>query len=131
CIAIVPPDDTAPLDRALGDAASGGFDWLVLTSANAVRIVADRLAALGISPYALQAVAIATVGAATAEAVQAQLRLPVAVVPDEQVAEGLAAALTAATQPGARVLLPQAELARPVLAEQLAASGAHVTQVVA
>lgn len=131
CIAIVPPTDVAPLDGALRQAAHGAFDWLVLTSANAVRIVADRLAALGIAPGALHTVAMATVGAATAEAVHEYLNLPVALVPDEHVAEGLAAALAAAMQPGARILLPQAELARPVLAEQLAAAGARVTQVVA
>lgn len=131
CIAIVPPAEVAPLDRALAEAASGGFDWLVLTSANAVRVVADRLAAVGLAPDALQTVAIATVGAATAEAVQKILNLPVALVPDEHVAEELAAALAGAMQPGARILLPQAELARPVLAEQLAAAGARVTQVVA
>ena len=131
CIAIVPPANIAPLDASLQRLAGGAFDWLVLTSANGVRIVAERLDALAIAPDRLHTLHIATVGAATAKAVQAQLGLPVALVPDEQVAEGLAAALAAAMQPGARVLLPQAELARPVLAEQLAASGAHVTQVVA
>ncbi len=131
CIAIVPPVDTAPLDESLQRLADGAFDWLVLTSANAVRIVAERLDVLGIAPGRLHALQIATVGAATAEAVQAQLGLTVALVPDEQVAEGLAAALASAMQPGARILLPQAELARPVLAEQLAAAGARVTQVVA
>ncbi len=131
CIAIVPPADTAPLDESLERLAGGAFDWLVLTSANAVRIVADRLHTLGIPPDALGSIAIATVGAATAEAVQARLGLPVALVPDEQVAEGLAAALARAMQPGARILLPQAELARPVLAEQLSAAGARVTQVTA
>ncbi|MCB0055976.1 MAG: uroporphyrinogen-III synthase [Caldilinea sp.] len=131
CIAIVPPADIAPLDECLQRLAGGAFDWLVLTSANGVRIVAERLDALAIAPDRLDTLRIATVGAATAEAVQAELGLPVALVPDEQVAEGLAAALAAAMQPNARVLLPQAELARSILAEQLATAGARVTQVVA
>ena len=46
-------------------------------------------------------------------------------------AEGLAAAMTAMLAPGQRVLLPQADIARPVLARELAAAGLVVTQVTA
>ncbi|HRW50321.1 MAG TPA: uroporphyrinogen-III synthase, partial [Caldilinea sp.] len=49
CIAIVPPADIAPLDECLQRLAGGAFDWLVLTSANGVRIVAERLDALAIA----------------------------------------------------------------------------------
>lgn len=131
CLAIQPPADTTALDRALQSAANGGCDWLVLTSANAVRSVAARLAALELAPRRLASVCVATIGAATAAAVRAQLGLEVRLTPAEEVAEGLAAALEAAIQPGARILLPQAALARDVLAERLKATGAAVTHVVA
>ena len=50
-------------------------------------------------------------------------------MPDESVAEGLAASLAASLRPGERVLLPQADIARPVLAQRLAAAGAKVVAV--
>jgi uroporphyrinogen-III synthase len=46
-IEIQPPSDFAPLDRALRQLDS--YDWLILTSANTVRALADRAAALGLS----------------------------------------------------------------------------------
>lgn len=131
CLAIAPPADTTALDQALQLAARGGYDWLVLTSANAVRIVATRLAALEIATSRLTGVRVATVGKATAEAVRTQLGLDVALTPAEEVAEGLAAALAAALQPGDCILLPQAALARDVLLRRLKATGAAVTHVVA
>src|SRR5574340_802610 len=65
CLAIAPPDNTAPLDDALHAAASGQFDWLAFTSANAVDAVAQRLAAIGMNPSALAAVRVAAVGPST------------------------------------------------------------------
>jgi uroporphyrinogen-III synthase len=131
CLAIAPSADATALDQALQLAAHGGFDWLVLTSANAVRSVAARLAALEIASPRLAGVRVATVGAATAEAVRAQLGLEVLLTPAEEVAEGLASALEAAVQPGDRILLPQAARARDVLVQRLKTTGAAVTNVVA
>lgn len=131
CLAIAPPADTTALDQALQLAAHGGYDWLVLTSANAVRIVATQLTSLEIASSQLAGLRIATVGAATAAAVRAQLGLEVNLTPAEEVAEGLAAVLAATLQPGDRILLPQAALARDVLLRRLKATGAAVTHVVA
>ncbi|MCA9871777.1 MAG: uroporphyrinogen-III synthase, partial [Anaerolineae bacterium] len=52
CIAIAVPEDAAPLDEALRGLAAGGYDWLVLTSRNAVAILAERLDALDLAPLA-------------------------------------------------------------------------------
>ena len=41
CIAIAPPEDDAPLRRALAN--RDAFDWLVLTSANTVLALASLL----------------------------------------------------------------------------------------
>ncbi|MCS6827774.1 MAG: uroporphyrinogen-III synthase [Caldilinea sp.] len=131
CLAIQLPADSTALDQSLRAAAQGGFDWLVLTSANTVRILAQRLAALDISPQQLGGVRIAVVGAATARSVQEELGLHVALVSQEEVAEGLAAALEPVARPGERILLPQSALARDVLFKRLTAIGASVHPIVA
>lgn len=135
CIAIAPPEDTGPLDAALHAAAGGAFDWLVLTSSNTVAALAERLAALGLDPAALRSVAVAAVGTATARAAARDLGLTAALTPAAFVAEALAAALIERGPAGGRVLLCQADLARPALADALrAADGFNrraVTTVVA
>ena len=47
CIAIEPPADTTELDAALAAAAAGYYDWLVITSANTVLVLAEPVAAAG------------------------------------------------------------------------------------
>ena len=39
CIDFLPPQDPAPLERALEALAAGKFDWLVLTSTTAVEAI--------------------------------------------------------------------------------------------
>jgi uroporphyrinogen-III synthase len=136
CIAIAPPADTGPLDAALRGLVSGEFAWLVLTSRNTVAMLAERLKALGVDlrgnrPLHRQAVSLAAVGAATAEAAGHELGLRADLIPGEFVAEALAAALVERLRPGDRVLLCQADIARPVLADALRAAGAEVTSLVA
>ncbi|HRJ40661.1 MAG: uroporphyrinogen-III synthase [Caldilineaceae bacterium] len=128
-IAIAPPADTSALDAALTDALADVFDWLVITSANTVESLAQRLE-IGASPgLATGHLRVAAIGTATAEAAERRLGVQVSVVPDEQIAESLANAL--AVQPGQRILLPQSEITHPLLAEALQAAGADVTQVTA
>jgi uroporphyrinogen-III synthase len=129
CIAIAPPQQTAPLDTALQAAAAGAFDWLVVTSTNTVRAIAQRLTTLGLTLTPHSTLAVAAVGPATAQSVQHRLGLPVHVVPETYVAEALAQVLQPVSQ--RRILLPQADLAPPVLAQKLAAAGAYVTAVTA
>ena len=52
-IEIVPPEDPGPLDEALRELEA--YEWVGFTSANAVRAVASRLAALDLPPGAGQA----------------------------------------------------------------------------
>lgn len=131
CIAIAAPADTRPLDSALRDLTAGRFDWLVLTSRNAVTVLAERLRGLAIDSLDESLFSIAAVGSATAQAVERDLQLPVALIPGTFVAEALAADLLRQLAPGGRVLVCQADIARPVLVEALAAGGAAVTSVVA
>lgn len=126
-IEIIPPDSYADLDEALTAVAC--YDWLVLTSANAVDVIAARLETLQIPVEALVAVQIAAIGNATANAVTA-LGLAVELVPPRAVAESLLETLLPLVKnKDKRVLIIRAKVARDVLPESLRAAGVSVTIV--
>ena len=123
-----PPNDFDPLDKALRDLHA--FDWLLLTSANAVRALVDRSRALGVDVMnSFAALRIAAVGPVTAEAAR------VAGLSVSQVAakhQGLALAEEFATEfARKRILLPRSDLAGQDLPDALRRLGAQVTEVVA
>jgi uroporphyrinogen-III synthase len=120
-LAIVPPADPAPLERAATELYR--YDWVVFASVNAVEAFVPLAGAL------LASVRIATVGAATSQALRDHGLEP-DLTPAREEASGLVASLAPEVR-GRRVLLPQAADARPVLGEGLAAAGAEVTAVVA
>ena len=124
-IEIRPPEDLAPLDRALRELSS--YDWLILTSANTVRALADRAAALGLNLAAAARFNVAAVGKATAEAAR-QAGFAIALVPESYVAESLAKSLAGQTR-GRKVLLARAAVARDVIPHALRAAGATVDVV--
>jgi uroporphyrinogen III methyltransferase/synthase len=128
-IAFEPPLDPGPLERALG--SLGEWDWLVFTSATAVRETAQRMRALGAGalPSSLR---VACVGPATAAAARA-LGLPVHVEPEERSlpAELAAALVRVGLAAGARVLFPAAERAREELPAALDRAGARTSAVAA
>jgi uroporphyrinogen-III synthase len=124
-IEIVPPESYTPLDDALRQA--GDFDWLVVTSANAVRVMDERLTALGLGVQSLAHLRCAAVGPSTADAMRS-MGLVVDVVPERYVGEALADAL-ADHVGGQRVLLVRAAVARDVVPEALRAAGAEVAIV--
>lgn len=124
-IEIRPPLDAAPLDRALRTLDS--YDWLILTSANTVRALADRSAALGLNLAAASQLKVAAVGEATAEAAR-QVGFAVALVPETYVAESLTKSLAGQTR-GRKVLLARAAVARDVIPHTLRVAGATVDVV--
>lgn len=124
-IEIVPPESYGPLDEALREAKR--FAWLVVASANAVRVIGERLAALDLGVEWLAHLRGAAVGASTAEALRG-LGLTVDVAPERYVGESLAAALADRVR-GQRVLLVRAAVARDVVPDALRAAGAAVTVV--
>jgi uroporphyrinogen III methyltransferase/synthase len=128
-IEIVPPDDPAPFRAAL--ARLGDYGWVVFTSANAARAVADALQGAGSDGGAFVATRVCAVGPVTAAALR-DAGIRVDLVPAEHVGEGVVAALAAAGPlAGARVLLPRAAEAREVIPDELARRGATVDVVVA
>ena len=125
CLAILPPDDAEPLDDALRHLMQ--YDWLLLTSANTVDALAQRLRVLDVGLPA--GVRIGVVGAATAHAAQRALGATVAALPERFSAAELADALPDIA--GAKALLPQSAAADDTLARALAGRGAIVSPVVA
>lgn len=127
-ISIAPPDDWGPLDEAL--AGIGDFDWIVFTSVNGVRYFFQRLRDRGGDVRDLGGVNLAAIGPATRDALE-HFGLRVAFMPGAFRAEEIGKQLPALLKPGARVLLPRADIAPRILGETLAAAGAAVREVTA
>ncbi len=124
---IVPPDSYGELDGAIR--GLDRYDWVVFTSANGVRAFLGRLVALGLDTHMLGGARLGAIGPATAAELR-ERQLEVDFVPDEYVAEDVAAGLIELGVQGKRVLLPQADLARDVLKTDLERAGAVVDAVV-
>ncbi len=129
CIDILPPEDTTELDAGLHAIADGEYDWLILTSENTALSLARRAQSLGWPMGALNLVRVAAIGPKTSEAAVSWLGVEPALVPEEHVAEALAEALKA--ESASRVFLPQSNLARTVLQDELRAAGFDVMPVAA
>lgn len=120
----VEPDDWAPVDDAIARLAD--YDWIVLTSTNAVDRFLDRMARRGVALPRAGGPRIAVVGAATAERLEEHGTVP-DLVPDDFRAEGLIDRFREiGVTAGMRFLLPRAERAREILPESLRAAGARV-----
>jgi uroporphyrinogen-III synthase len=124
CIAIEPPPDISQLDTALHQLSAGQFDLLILTSANTVEALRQRVQALGLSLNGIHA---AAVGPATEHAARQFLGVTVNALPDEYIAESLALAIH--PTPEMRILLPQADIAPDTLRDLLTAMGTDVTAI--
>src|SRR5665213_2911159 len=132
-IEIVPPDSYDALDAALRDARK--YQWLVLTSANAVEVLVGRLEKIArktftppaIGIHSSDSVRIAAMGPATARALESH-GLTVDVVPEKYVAESLVEALRDQVF-GQNVLLVRAKVARDVVPIELEKAGAVVDVV--
>jgi uroporphyrinogen-III synthase len=129
-LAIGPPADGAALARAAREARS--FDWIALTSPNAVATFAAAVEEAHAMPAreVLARVALASVGPGTTSAAR-KLGLEVALEASESLQEGLAQGLIARGVSGQRILLPRGDQARDALERALHEAGASVTAVVA
>ena len=128
-IRILPPTDIEPLRRAAQRVSD--FDWIVFTSANAVESFMRTLLSVHRDVRALAGPKLAAIGTSTADRL-ASYGIKVDLIPNEFHGEGLVAALTGQGPVAKlRVLLPHADIAREVVADQLRAADAAVTEVVA
>jgi uroporphyrinogen III methyltransferase/synthase len=127
-IRIGPPEDLSALDRACADA--GAYDWIVFTSSNAVEYFMQRVLANG-DIRDLKGARICAIGPSTAQRVS-RYGIRVDLTPDEAKSEAVMEALrTTGSLKGTRFLLPRADIAREVLADQLRDAGAEVSEVTA
>ena len=124
-IAIRKPRSFAPLDSALKNL--GNYDWLILTSANGVEAMWERMEKLRLTKTSLRHVRIAAIGPATKKAIE-QRGVKVDVVPKEYVAESVVRSLRRRVQ-GKHVLLVRAKVARDVIPRELRKAGAQVDVV--
>ena len=119
--------DLTPLREAIH--RLGTFDWLILTSQNAVAIFWEQLLGEGRDARALAGVKIAAVGPATAGALL-EHGITVDVIPERFVAEGLLDQLRAREDVAqSRILYVTAEGARDVLPRGLRELNASVTVI--
>ena len=130
-IEIVPPHSYAQLDESLENLF--GYDWLLLTSANAVEHFLARLSALGMEVSDLDGLRVCAIGEATAARLVAA-HVHVDVVPEQSRAEGVFAALESYLGgreqfEGLNFLLPRAAVARDFLPRALEDAGARVDVV--
>jgi uroporphyrinogen III methyltransferase/synthase len=119
------PSSSAAMDAAIQKLDT--YDWLIFTSANAVRYFVERLNASTRDLRALRA-RICVIGPGTKAAVE-ELHLKVDRVPREFVAEGLVEAFTGEDLKGKHILFPQAAVARDVVPVELRKLGAIVDVV--
>ena len=128
-IEVAPPEDAAPLDAALR--RLDGYDWVVFTSANAVRSVSERITDLGLAERALMSRKVASVGPSTANALR-ECFPGIAVTLEAAKHDALSLMRELATGArGKRFLVPTSDRARDVLPAGLRQEGAEVDVVVA
>jgi uroporphyrinogen-III synthase len=121
-IEIRKPHSYRQLDDALKNIKS--YDWLILTSANGVEAMWERVRKVRITRSNLKHLQIAAIGPATKKAI-GRHGLKVKMVPEEYVAESVVKGLRDKVN-GKRVVLIRAKIARDVIPEELRAAGAHV-----
>jgi uroporphyrinogen-III synthase len=127
-IAFAPADDSTALDNLLS--GTQVFDWLFITSQNAVKALQDRSANLNIDlAHRMREVKIAVVGPTTAEMVKTA-GLTVDYISRQHRGVALAEELSGKIE-GKSILLPHSDKANPDLVAKLKTLGTTVIEVVA
>ncbi len=125
---IVAPSTWEPLDRAIANLSS--FDWLILTSSNAVNYFSDRLKIHQLDSRALAHIKIAVVGQKTADTLN-QKGLQPDYIPPHFIADALVQHFPEPLL-GKRLLFPRVETGgREVLVTECTERGATVVEVAA
>jgi uroporphyrinogen-III synthase len=124
-IEIRKPRSFEPLDTAFMNLAN--YDWLILTSANGVEAMWERMAKLRLTKRNLRHLRVAAIGPATQKSIEKRGG-HVDVVPKEYVAESVVRSLRRRVK-GKRVLLVRAKVARDVIPNELRKAGADMDVV--
>ena len=125
---ITPPSSWTDLDQAIANIAQ--FQWLILTSANAVNYFFERFATLGYDARTLGKIKIAVVGKKTAAVLKTKQLNP-DYIPPNYVADSLIANFPENLS-GQKLLFPRVETGgRAILVKELTNQGASVVEVAA
>ncbi len=127
-IRLMEPESWQLLDLAIRELA--GYDWLVLTSGNAVRYFFQRMETLGVDSRALAGCRICAVGPKTADEIRF-FGIKPDLVPVDYKAEGVIDEFSRLDMHNTRVLFPRADKARDLIPHELKRMGAHVDSPVA
>src|SRR5690349_23469934 len=132
-IEIAEPESYERLDEAIDHLY--GYDWLILTSANAIDFFLRRLDQRGVKVEELDEIKVCAIGQASADKLR-DAHVHVDVVPANAKAEGVFAALSEFTGGseqlrGLNILLPRAAVGRDYLPKALEDAGARVDVVTA
>jgi len=128
-IRIEPPEDVAPLQKAIQDLPK--YDWLILTSVNGVEAFFNHLRAAGYDARRLAGVKVCAIGPATAKKLM-NFGIRPDLVPHRFVAESILEAFTSRDNiENQRILLARADISRKELHVGLLDMGAVVDEVVA
>ncbi|MDJ0707553.1 MAG: uroporphyrinogen-III C-methyltransferase [Leptolyngbyaceae cyanobacterium MO_188.B28] len=124
---ITPPSSWELMDGAIAKLPT--FDWLILTSANAVNFFLDRLLSQGKDIRALADVQIAVVGKKTAQVLKQRGLIP-DFIPPNFIADSLVEHFPQSDRlAGSQILFPRVESGgREVLVKELMAKGAELTE---
>lgn len=130
-IEIREPDSYELLDEALDHLY--GYDWLIFTSANAVRFFLRRLTSRGLKVEDLDEIRVCAIGQKTANALH-EAHVHVDVIPSQSTGEGVFTALAefaggSERLHGLNFLLPRAAIGREYLPQALGQAGARVDVV--
>ena len=125
-IEIEPIEGSKPVDDAL--ATLKEYDWVVFTSVNGVITFFDRLFEKGLDARAMGSLKTACIGPSTAAELK-KYGIGTDILPDSYVAESVVEAFASQAMKGAKILLPRAEEARPVIPVELTKMGAEVNEV--
>ena len=133
-IEIAPLSDFAQVDRALQSLSrqdpTGPASWVIFTSANAISVVRDRLAANSLDSRAFAGTHIAAVGEATANALREGLGLRADLMPDRATADALVEELIKRdVVRDRRLLLLRADIGRTDIVDRLRRAGGIVEDV--
>jgi uroporphyrinogen-III synthase len=125
-IEIIPPEDFSKFDRALLNLNQ--YDWLVLTSTHGVDAFFNRLGFLRIEKLPAH-LRVAVIGSKTGQALS-KYGLSPDHIPSEYIAEGMLCGLNENIS-WKRFLLPQSNIARKILADEIRFAGGVVDEVIA
>ncbi|MQA04405.1 MAG: bifunctional uroporphyrinogen-III C-methyltransferase/uroporphyrinogen-III synthase [Streptosporangiales bacterium] len=133
-ISVEPPRTPQQMERAVKGLVNGSYEWLVFTSANAVRAVKERFTEYGLDARAFAGVKIAAIGEQTAASIEAWGIRPDLVPSGQQSSEGLLEEFPpydSVFDPINKVLLPRADIATETLVAGLERLGWEAEDVTA